>query len=343
MKETEGQWVPDFDSPEMRKILEDDERRYLSGEFDHWPFGDGTGSQAHPSIESVVMGQGDCLTGMQKMDAESVNAVVTDPPYGISVDGKKWDNEVPGVPIWLEVMRVLKPGGLVIAASHARTYHRLATILEISGFDIIDMLHWRYSQAFPAGGKLDEEGWRSLLRRGHEPWCVARKPLPVLQVPGKRPGATKQKKLGIKATFEEYGTAGLWVSGNGQDGAKWAANSFHVEKPREDERGLGLDPTVVRKGTVKEDEEGLKGGVKDQANNHSTVKPVALMRRLVAMVAKPGQTVMDPFSGSGTTGMACMAEGINFVGFELESESFDIFRQRVAHSFNQPQSLPDRG
>lgn len=298
--------------------------------------------EPHQAIEHIALGQGDCLAGMRALPDHCIDAVVTDPPYGISVDGKKWDDEVPGVTVWAEVWRVLKPGGLVVAASHVRTYHQLATILEFAGFEVVDMLHWRYSQAFPAGGKLDEEGWRTLLRRAHEPWCVARKPLEIKRVPGKRPGTTKQKKTGLKENFLEHGTGGLWVAGNGQDGAKWAANSFHVEKPREDERGLGLDPEKIRKGTVKKGGKGIPAGVKDQPNNHSTVKPVALMRRLVSMVAKPGQTVLDPFAGSGTTGMACMVEGCNFVGFELEAESFEIFQARVLHAINKPESLPDR-
>lgn len=329
----------DWHSAEMQAWDAELEKKWLAGAYDDWPFGDGTDSKAHPSIESVVMGQGDCLAGMRDLPDACVDAVVTDPPYGISVDGKAWDAEVPGVPVWREVLRVAKPGALVIAASHAKTYHQLATILELSGFEVVDMLHWTYSQAFPAGAKLDDEGWRTLLRRAHEPWCVARKPLEVKRVPGKRAGTTKQRKMGLKDTFLEHGTGGLRVSGNGQDGAAWAANSFHVEKPREDERSLGLDPSVVRKGTVK-DEKGLRGGVKDQANNHSTVKPLVLMRRLVNMVARPGQTVMDPFAGSGTTGMAAMAEGCNFIGFELDAESFELFKKRVAFAHGSPDSIP---
>lgn len=301
-----------------------------------WPFDDSQAfdlTNAHPDVSFFSLGNYDCVAGMQTHPDEILDAVVTDPPYGMSINGKKWDKTVPGVKVWKEVLRLLKPGGLMIAASHGRTYHQLATVVEIAGFDIVDMLFWQYNQSLPAGKNLGGE-WQSLLKRSHEPWVVARKPLPIVDVPGKRPGKMKKKQLGIQETNDKYGTAGLRVVGNGQDGFAWASNVIKSRKPTKAERGLGLNPNVKRSG-------GGGGLVGNQPNNHSTVKPLGLMRRLVRLVAKPGALIMDPFAGSGTTGMAAMAEGVNFIGFEMEAVSFDLFQQRVQFSHQNPGKLPE--
>jgi len=300
-----------------------------------WPFDETQAfdlTDAHPDVSFVSLGNCDCLAGMAEFPDACVDAVVTDPPYGMSINSKAWDKSVPGVPVWREVLRLLKPGGIMIAASHARTYHQLATVVELAGFDIMDMLFWNYDQSYPAGKNLGGQ-WQSLLKRAHEPWVVARKPLPVVQVPGRRAGKTKAKKLGLQETFDTYGTSGLRVVGNGQDGFKWASNSIKARKPRPEERGLGLNPAKIRSS------DGSRI-LADQPNNHSTVKPLSLMRRLVRIVGDSGATILDPFAGSGTTGMAAMAEGMNFIGFEMEAESFDIFQQRVQFAHQNPGTIP---
>lgn len=338
------------DDPDFQKYFDEAaailaKREAADPSADVWPFKEGPGfdfdpATMHPGTSYVSIGFGDCMTGMRDIPEGSVHAVVTDPPYGMGIDGKKWDAEVPGAALWKEVLRTLKPGGIAIAASHARTYHRLATAMEDAGFEIIDMFSWQYSKAFPAGKKLDDNGWRSLLRRSHEPWVVARKPLPVVETLTKT-GRKSKKKLGIQATFDLHGTAGFWVNGNGLDGKKWAANSVLVEKPLRAERDLGLDAGDVKEGTTRRGKsKSIGGGVAAQANNHSTVKPIALMRRLVRLVAGDGDLVMDPFSGSGTTGMACMAEGMNFIGFEMDHGSYDLLQQRVEHAHRDRASMP---
>jgi len=93
--------------------------------------------------------QGDCLTVMAGMDAGSVDSIVSDPPYGINFMSKKWDHGVPGVPFWVEALRVLKPGGYLLAFGGSRTYHRLACAVEDAGFEIRDQIMWVYSSGFP--------------------------------------------------------------------------------------------------------------------------------------------------------------------------------------------------
>ena len=92
---------------------------------------------------------GNCLDHMLFMEDNSVDAIVTDPPYGLSFMGKKWDYDVPGVDIWTECLRVLKPGGHLLAFAGTRTQHRMAVRIEDAGFEIRDMIAWVYGSGFP--------------------------------------------------------------------------------------------------------------------------------------------------------------------------------------------------
>ena len=87
---------------------------------------------------------GDCLDILPTLDAESVDSIVTDPPYGLSFMGKKWDYDVPSEDIWRECLRVLKPGGHLLAFAGTRTQHRMAVRIEDAGFEIRDMIVWVY-------------------------------------------------------------------------------------------------------------------------------------------------------------------------------------------------------
>jgi DNA modification methylase len=92
---------------------------------------------------------GDCLAVMREMPDVSVDAVVTDPPYGLAFMGKRWDYDVPSVEVWAECLRVLKPGGHLLAFAGTRTQHRMACRIEDAGFEIRDMIAWVYGSGFP--------------------------------------------------------------------------------------------------------------------------------------------------------------------------------------------------
>lgn len=92
---------------------------------------------------------GDCRDVMSEMDPDSVEAVVTDPPYGLSFMGKVWDGATPGAFVWTQVFRVLKPGGHLLAFGGTRTFHRLTCAIEDAGFEIRDCLMWLYGTGFP--------------------------------------------------------------------------------------------------------------------------------------------------------------------------------------------------
>lgn len=135
--------------------------------------------------------QGNCLEILKNMSDNSIDAIVTDPPYGISFMGKKWDYDVPSIEIWAECLRVLKPGGHLLAFAGTKTQHRMAVRIEDAGFEIRDMITWVYGSGFPKSLNLSKsinknsdtesakqwEGWGSAIKPAMEPITLARKPL----------------------------------------------------------------------------------------------------------------------------------------------------------------------
>ena len=127
----------------------------------------------------------DCRDAMSLfLPDNSVDAIVCDPPYGLAFMGKKWDYDVPGVDIWAECLRVLKPGGHLLAFAGARTQHRMAVRIEDAGFEIRDMIAWVYGSGFnkvgyikDGGGQHVRKGWGGSLKPALEPITMARKPL----------------------------------------------------------------------------------------------------------------------------------------------------------------------
>jgi site-specific DNA-methyltransferase (adenine-specific) len=98
---------------------------------------------------SFELHTGNCLDILATMPDNSVDAIVTDPPYGLAFMGKKWDYDVPSEDIWRECLRVLKPGGHLLAFAGTRTQHRMAVRIEDAGFEIRDMIAWVYGSGFP--------------------------------------------------------------------------------------------------------------------------------------------------------------------------------------------------
>jgi len=98
---------------------------------------------------SYILHHGNCLNVLRAMDDSCVDSIVTDPPYGLSFMGKKWDYDVPSTEIWAECLRVLKPGGHLLAFAGTRTQHRMAVRIEDAGFEIRDMIAWVYGSGFP--------------------------------------------------------------------------------------------------------------------------------------------------------------------------------------------------
>ena len=117
--------------------------------------------------EATVI-HGDCIEVMRTLPAGSVDSIVTDPPYGLGFMGKKWDNLPPGKEWAEECLRVLKPGGHMLAFGGTRTWHRLAVAIEDAGFEMRDSIAWLYGSGFPKH--------RATLKPAFEPVVMARKP-----------------------------------------------------------------------------------------------------------------------------------------------------------------------
>jgi DNA modification methylase len=98
---------------------------------------------------NFILYNANCLDQLKALEDNSIDSIVTDPPYGLSFMGKKWDYDVPSVEIWAECLRVLKPGGHLLAFAGTRTQHRMAVRIEDAGFEIRDMIAWVYGSGFP--------------------------------------------------------------------------------------------------------------------------------------------------------------------------------------------------
>lgn len=140
-----------------------------------------------------VLWNADCKTVISQLPDNSVDSIVTDPPYQTAFMNKAWD--VTGIAydteLWCEALRVLKPGGHLLAFGATRTYHRMACAIEDAGFEIRDSIHWVYGSGFPksldvskaiakqtdteAGNAAQWQGWGTALKPAHEPIVVARK------------------------------------------------------------------------------------------------------------------------------------------------------------------------
>lgn len=163
---------------------------------------------------------------MAGMDAASVDAIVTDPPYGLSFMGKDWDHGIPGPPFWEQARRVAKPGAYLLAFGGTRTYHRLTCAIEDAGWEIKDCLMWLYGSGFPKH--------KSLLKPGYEPIVLAKKPgagmlnIDVCRIAGDEDGSRNRppSRLGSERTYaQDEWTRTAVVPGNDTTGlGRWPAN-----------------------------------------------------------------------------------------------------------------------
>ncbi|MCG6111572.1 MAG: site-specific DNA-methyltransferase [Paracoccus sp.] len=278
--------------------------------------------QYAPAHQGGMIDNIDALAGLQQMDDNSATAMVTDPPYGI--DLADWDSEVPGVEIWKEALRVLKPGAFAVVAAAPRTAHKTAAALEAAGFVVRDMLVWRYGQSFPGAWGVDGE-WRSNLKTNQEPWVVAQKPL--------------TKGLSLWENWKIWGTGCVRTGASGGS-TPWKTNVIDCPKPSKKERNLGTGYLPFPYTLPKTTKSGKWKNCTTQKNTHPTVKPLALMRAIVRAFCPDNGLVIDPFLGSGTTAMAALAEGHSFAGFELNPGYWSLATERACFALDHPHLVP---
>ena len=314
--------------------------------------------------------EADALALLGQLPPNSIDAVVTDPPYGLAFNGEHWDggsladgHGFQAFTNWWAayLLRALKPGAHVAAFGAPRTVHRLVAGFEDAGFEVRDQLLWCFGSGVPKSRRM-AGGLGSSLKPAYEPIVVARKPLDA---------ATST----IAANVARHGTGALNIdaarvakSDGGED--YWPANlalghDDDCDQPRgecvtdcvvplidrlaADNLAAGSAPFsrlfYAAKATRAEREAGCEqleasvspifsqgaGMPKARANIHPTVKPLDLMRWLVRLVTPIGGTVLDPFTGSGSTGIAAVLEGRQFVGIEREADYIAIARARMTH------------
>ena len=188
---------------------------------------------------------GDCLDVLRSMDSDSISAIVTDPPYGLSFMGKGWDYQVPSVEIWEQCLRVLKPGGHLLAFAGTRTQHRMCVNIEDAGFEIRDMIAWVYGSGFPKSRNIGD-GWGTALKPALEPITVARKPFKgtvannvlehgtgAINIDGCRVGTSKRVPASLRKGRDSGSMSGhlgadSWDNpGMRADVGRWPANLIH--------------------------------------------------------------------------------------------------------------------
>lgn len=439
-------------------------------------------------MSDFLVFNGDCLDIMDQAikggKENSIDAVVTDPPYGLKFMGKQWDHGVPGKMFWEKVLKLLKPGGYLLAFGGTRTYHRLACAIEDAGFEIRDCVMWMYGSGFPkshdvskaidkaagvkrevVGSKVGQpgyslasdkgrlsmnaandgslsaperecavtapategakqwDGWGTALKPAWEPIILARKPFKgtvaknVLEhgtgginVDGCRISTEDNLSGGAYAKdgserhdgsenwrYKRDGSAGEFNQPKG----RWPANVILTHHPECECVGMkiiGSGKAQLSKGecaggvhdgyvrpnkssyTHKEpghrktlgketleawkchpdcpvgvlDEQSIpqmhgasrffycaKASKKDRTcngaveNKHPTVKPNKLMRYLCRLITPPDGKILDPFMGSGSTGIATLQEGFNFIGIELEESSYKTAEKRLEYTKNE--------
>jgi len=352
-------------------------------------------------IPAVEVGEarvflGDCREILRGLADNSVDSVVTDPPYELGFMGKKWDSTgiAYDVTVWEECLRVLKPGGHILAFGGSRTFHRMAVAIEDAGFEIRDSIAWISSKTFPKSldvrKAIDKtgvdgsawEGWGTGLKNVVEPIVMGRKPLvgtvaanvleygvgglniDASRVAGNVPSVPQPKTGGgifsgkggrngelssapsgrwpANVILDEY-SAGLLDEQSGvlTSGAKkpWTNSTVASQSVASLTQGLDGKPRdytadkssggasrffYCAKASKRDRNEGL-----ETPSAQPTVKPTTLMRYLIKLVTPPGGTVLDPFTGSGSTGKAALLDGYKFVGAELTEEYLPIIEGRL--------------
>lgn len=301
---------------------------------------------------------------------ESIDAVITDPPYGIGFQAHEWDKTLPKRQIWEDSYRVLKPGGFALVFSAVRSMHRVMVDLEDSGFRIKDVLFWSFLNGMPksrdVGLDIDKElGIESekvgtynyvqgYKKGGADNYYASEKKFRY--EPASEEGKHFQGwGMGIKPCYEPIIMVqkpieqGKSVAGNMLEYGTGALNLEDTRIPYEEgeEGKVGHNPHPKGRvtGNILRTEPHDDGYDKfflipkvrqhaEDYNYHPTKKPTDLMEHIIKLVSHVDSVVLDPFMGSGSTALACMYLGRKFVGYELDEGYFKIAKRRIEAAIN---------
>ena len=271
---------------------------------------------------------GDNATVLGTMQTNTIDACITDPPYGMEIAGVGWDHNVPPVATWQQVYRVLKPGAFVLSFCSPEFYHRMAVAVEDAGFVPRDMVVWMVTTKMAKTNRL---------KPAHEPIFVAQKPLDgTIDANVSKWGCGRINVATTRVPWEKAPPRG-WIKGGvgrrafGSEVVKAAGQDLE----REDANPNGRYPSNII--GYFDDTEHQKYFYAPRAtrrergeyNDHPTPKPISLMRYLCRVYAPKGGLVIDPFMGSGSTGIGALQEGCDFVGIDQSQHYVDIAHRRI--------------
>lgn len=272
---------------------------------------------------SVVSGDSEHI--LARYQDNTFHACITDPPYGMGME--HWDHSVPEIPLWKEVYRTLRPGAFCLAFCSPELYHRLACNIEDAGFTIKDQIMWMTTTKMPKFNRLKpahepivvaQKPYKGSLKSNQEKWGCGLIDTETTRIPwDKEPpkgwvaSGVKRRTFGKQGkttgTQKEFGTVDANPNG------RYPSNIIGEVLP--EHQKYFYAPRATRK------EKGID-------NDHPTVKPLDLMSYLVRVYVPNAGTVLDPFCGSGTTGVAALSLNRDFVGIELNDGYADIARKR---------------
>lgn len=268
---------------------------------------------------------GDCVTVLRAMPSTSVDSVVTDPPYGLSFMGERWDRDVPGQEVWAECLRVLKPGGHLLAFAGTRTQHRMATNIEAAGFEVRDMIAWAYGNGYPKSRDVSDAMAR---HAAGEPWQAAA----VVVRPGvyqvteflrearNRAGWTNRQ---IDALFGTNGMAGHWTT----SGSQPAVPSVRQWEVLKGSLGFGddLDGLVADLAATERPEPSSEGGDRGRflsGLSASECKPAGQWGTALKPAMEPITMARKPPAGSVTANVRAYGAGaLNIGGCRIGDEA----------------------
>jgi site-specific DNA-methyltransferase (adenine-specific) len=285
---------------------------------------------------------GDCLDVLNDQP-NTYDAIITDPPYELHFMGKEWD--ATGISfspeLWAKLFAVLKPGGFIASFAATRLYHRMAVVAEDAGFALYPFLIWKYPQGVPKPVNVSE-----LFDRDN---------LDEREIIGYRTGSGytqanvdhgMQNRTSTK--FPEYARH---VSAEAQEwrGYYYGVNCLMpcmepimlAQKPIDQKRAIDnlrmWRTGALNLGIPKERYdawpntvlEHAKAKKKDHESNHPSVKPVSLMEDLCLLVCPSGGHILDPFAGTGTTGVAAQNLGYDCTLIEKNSEMEPVINRRL--------------
>ena len=282
--------------------------------------------------ENIKIVQADCLLALEKIESNSVDCIITDPPYFLDGMENNWNLEklqekkdkakvVGGLPVGMKfdpqqgkrlqefmsivakkLLRVLKPGGFFLCFSQDRLYHRMVMAVEEVGFEIRDMLIWKkagqakaFSQDhFVKKMRISEKEKRVILN------SLANRKTPQLK--------SESEPIVLAQKPKEGTFINNWI--------RWKTGLINIDKSLN-----GNFPSTIM--DVK------KPVGKERIINHMTLKPVKLIEYLTLIFSKENQVILDPFMGSGTTGIACLNTDRKFIGIEINDYYFSLAENRL--------------